>query len=62
MLREAKRQRARDVLEVLVNEDGTAAAEYAIMVSFMVSLIMAGMYFYSNALQILYQDLANKLF
>jgi Flp pilus assembly pilin Flp len=44
------------------NEDGAAAVEYAVLISVTVSLLVAGFYFYSNALEKLYNDLGGKLF
>ena len=41
---------------------GTAGVEYAVLVAVTVSLLLTGMYFYSNMIEVLYTDLAGKLF
>jgi Flp pilus assembly pilin Flp len=45
-----------------IDENGTAAVEYAVLISVTVTMVVAGFYFYSNAVQILYQELGIKLF
>lgn len=46
----------------LPEERGTAGVEYAVLISVTVSLLVAGMYFYVNVLETLYNNLAGKLF
>jgi Flp pilus assembly pilin Flp len=48
--------------QLWVNEEATAAVEYAVLISVTVSLLAAGMYFYSTALKTLYEDLGGRLF
>jgi len=44
------------------SEDGVAAVEYAVLISVTVSLLAAGLYFYGNALEQLYNNLGGTLF
>jgi len=44
------------------DDSGTAAVEYAVLISVTVSLLVAGLYFYANILETLYNNLAGRLF